>query len=283
MAMPTAVSAFLVLLFLGHPQDQPARGCVDMEAFLLKADIVGALKETPKGITRPRRATLVLGSLKHDAVIQSIDIRKTHFQSDRGGELNFRDFWGFNIAGYELAKQLGLNMVPPYVERRVNGRSSSVSWVIDNVMMDELDRRKKKLDPPPQVREAWNQEMSVLRVFNELIYNTDNNMTNVLIVRDWRVWMIDFTRAFRLHKTLLAPANLGRCDRKMLARLRVLDAKELEEKLVKPQYLSKSELEAVLARRDKIVAFFDGEIARKGEEAILFDLTRSGEPCGAGL
>ena len=36
-------------------------------------------------------------------------------------------------------------------------------------------------------------------------------------------------------------------------------------------------------RRDKIVAFFDKEIAAKGEAAVLFELPRSGQPCGVGL
>ena len=43
------------------------------------------------------------------------------------------------------------------------------------------------------------------------------------------------------------------------------------------------EIDGLLARRDKIVAFFDKEIAAKGEAAVLFDLPRSGQPCGVGL
>jgi hypothetical protein len=56
---------------------------------------------------------------QHDAVIQTVNIAKTSFQSTKGTELNFKDFWGYNVAGYELAKILELNMVPPYVERKV--------------------------------------------------------------------------------------------------------------------------------------------------------------------
>ena len=41
-------------------------------------------------------------------------------------------------------------------------------------------------------------------------------------------------------------------------------------------YLNDMELDGLLARRDKIVAFFDQEIAAKGEAAVLFDLPRSG-------
>jgi hypothetical protein len=54
----------------------------------------------------------------------------------------------------------------------------------------------------------------------------------------------------------------------------------LDEKVVKPNYIRKLELDGLMARRDKIVAFFDKEIAAKGEAAVLFDSPRSGQPCG---
>ena len=37
-------------------------------------------------------------------------------------------------------------------------------------------------------------------------------------------------------------------------------------------YLTKSEVEAVIARRDLIVRFFDEQIRQKGEAAVLYDL-----------
>jgi len=42
------------------------------------------------------------------------------------------------------------------------------------------------------------------------------------------------------------------------------------------RWLSSSEIDGMLARRDKIVAFFDKEIAAKGEDAVLFDLPSRG-------
>ena len=39
----------------------------------------------------------------------------------------------------------------------------------------------------------------------------------------------------------------------------------------------------LLARRDKIVKFFEDQIAAKGEAAVLFDLPRVGQACGIGL
>ena len=39
--------------------------------------------------------------------------------------------------------------------------------------------------------------MWVVRLFDQLIYNTDRNLGNLLIDKDWRLWMIDHTRAFK--------------------------------------------------------------------------------------
>ncbi len=256
----------------------PARTCADIEHFMRTANI-GQPKDVPRGVTLPKQATLSDGKIKHDVVIQPVHISKASFTTPRGTELNFKDWWEFNIAGYELAKLLDLNMVAPYVERKVGGQSASLSWMIDGTL--EIDRTKKNLQPPDA--DPWNKQMYVVRVFNELIYNTDANLTNFIFTPDWQIWMFDFTRAFRMSKDLLSPKNLVGCDRKLLAKLRQLDRKVLEEKLVKPRYLNKMELDGLMARRDKIVKFFDDEIARKGEAAVLFDLPRSGQPCGVGL
>ena len=260
-------------------QERAPRSCEEMEQFL-RSGKLGVQRDIPKGITLPKRATLEHNGLQHDAAIQTVNISKNYFQGQRTSELNFRDFWGFNIAGYELAKILDLNMVPPYVERKVGGQSASLSWWVDGAMM-EAERVRKKLQPPDP--ETWNHEMYVARVFNQLIANMDPNLTNFLITKDWKLWLIDFSRAFRMTKDPPNPKDLVRCERKLLAKLRALDRKELEEKLVKPRYLNKMELDGLMARRDKIVAFFEKEIAAKGEGAVLFDLPRVGETCGVGL
>jgi hypothetical protein len=87
-------------------------------------------------------------------------------------------------------------MIPVSVERKVGGKTSAITWWVDDVMMDEMKRTNKKIDPPD--RDIWNKQMYVVRVFDQLIYNTDRNLGNLLIDKNWRLWMIDHTRAFRL-------------------------------------------------------------------------------------
>ena len=251
--------------------------CTEMETFLKTAKVVSQ-KTTKVGVTLPSRAMLDNGTLRHEASIQTVDIKKTTFEGSRGTELNFRDAWQFNVAGYELAKMLKLNMVPPYVERRVSGKDASLSWWVNDAMM-EKDRFEKKIQPPQPMK--WNEQLYAARIFHELIADTDFNMTNVLITKDWRMWLIDFSRAFRMTKTITNPKQLTRADRTLLTGMRELTPDGVQQAL--GRWLSKSEIEGLMSRRDLIVQFFDREVAAKGEGAVLYDLPRSSEACGAGL
>lgn len=241
----------------------------EMEDFLLRANIVKK-KALSQGVTNSERATLSDGRITHDAHVQVVDIRKNEFDTPRGKELNFRDTYKFNIAAYRLDKILELNMIPVSVERKVGGNTAAVTWWIDDVLMTELDRFKKKTPPARPV--YWNHQKYTMWVFDELIYNTDRNLGNMVICQDWKLWMIDHTRAFRMMTDLLNAKNLMRCDRKLLAGIRQLDQETLMP--VMTPYLTKEEIKSMLIRRDKIVKFFDTQIAEKGENAVLFDITQ---------
>jgi len=237
-----------------------------MEEFLRTARIVRT-RAIPKGITAPQRATLTDGKLTHDAQIQSHDEYRSQFQTLQGTELNFKDTYKFNIAAYRLDKIMDLRMIPVSVERNVQGKPAAMTWWIDDVLMEETERLKKKVEPPDQDR--WNRQMYTVRVFDQLVFNTDRNLGNLMITKDWQIWMVDHTRAFRLLPTLRTPGNLVKADRKLLDALRKLTLEPLLAEL--QPYLTKQEVEALLARRDLIVQFFDKVISEKGEQAVLYD------------
>ena len=253
-------------------QDQPANNGDNFteqqqEEFLLKAKVIHST-HTGKGVTDPYKLTLSDGTVTHDALFQSIDELKPQMQfADGHTEFNFKDSYKYNIAGYELAKLLGLdNMIPAAVERDWHGQRGSLVWWIPNIAMDEGDRTEKKIDAPDP--DAWNKQMYKVRVFDTLIYDTDANLTNVLITKDWKIWRIDFTRAFRTWKKLKDPKDLVMCDKDLFAKLKALNQDEVKEATKK--YLSGSEIKAVMARRDLIVEQFNKMIAEKGEAAVLY-------------
>lgn len=237
-----------------------------IKRFLLTAKVV-ASRQSAKGVTHPWRLTLSDGTITHDASFQSIDEHQSNMQfANRDTEINFIDSYKYNIAAYALAELLALDdMLPVYVERTWKGNSGSLSWWLP-VEMDEADRRKRQIYAPDP--EDWNKQMYRIRVFDQLVYDKDPNLTNVLIGPNWEIWRIDFTRAFRLSKDLKAPAELVRCDRKLLEKLKALDGNELTSKT--KHYLNKDEVKAVMARRDKIVAHFHELIAEKGDNQVLY-------------
>lgn len=232
--------------------------------FLLTAKVVRT-KGARQGITGTLRATLSDGTLTHDASIQSIDESKSTFQTAMGTELKFRDTWKFNIAGYKLDRLLGMNMVPVSVERKYKGSAAAFTWWIDDVLMLELDRVKKKIQPPDV--ESWNAQMEIVRVFDQLIFNTDRNLGNLVIDKQWRIWLIDHSRAFRMHHDIREPKNLTRCDRALLEAMKRLTESSIVAAM--GDYLNKMEIAGLLARRDKIVKHFE----EKGP-AFLYDSPR---------
>jgi hypothetical protein len=238
----------------------------EKEAFLRAAKVL-EIKSLSMGITNSRRATLQKDGVTHDAHVQTINEHKATFQGARGSELNFKDSFAFNIAAYKLDRLLEINMTPVSVVRKVAGTEGAVTWWIDDVLMTELDRYKKGLPVPDS--NAWNHQLWVVRVFDQLIANTDRNLGNLVICKNWDVWMIDHTRAFRARRDLPQRENLKKCDRALLERLRKLDYPTLEATL-KP-HVNKMEIEGILARRNLIVQYFDGQIRSHGEAAVLFD------------
>ncbi len=240
----------------------------EQENFLRAARVVRS-DTLAEGVTRSIRATLSDGTLTHDAHIQHIDESEPSFELAAGYELNFRDSYKFNIAAYQLDRMLGLGMIPVAVERKIDGKPAALSWWVDDVVMTEKIRYAKKLEPPDL--DTWNQQIYRVRVFDQLIYNVDRNLGNIVITSDWKMWMIDHTRAFRLHKKLNKPQHLIKCDRQLLEALRNLDAEECHQKL--RGALKKSEISALLTRRDLIVSYFDQQAAEQGEDAVLLDYT----------
>jgi hypothetical protein len=265
----TVVLACLVLLGLAvpaRPGEEATLSREQIREFLLNAKVV-ASKPIGKGVTGAYRLTLSAGDLTHDAAFNFVDERAVMQRFATGTtELNFRDSYHFNIAAYELAVLLGLDhMMPVTVERNWNGRRGSLSWWI-RWKWDEAMRRKENLQPPDPL--GWNFQQYRMRAFSQLVYDTDRNLGNQLITEDWKLYMIDFTRAFRLHRDLKSTADLHRCDGELLRRLR--DLREEDVRKAVRSHLTRGEVAALMARRDKLVAHFDALIAERGEHVVLY-------------
>lgn len=271
--LAAAVACILLLL----PQAPLARQAAvptddtTREEFLRTARVVRT-RSAGKGVTDSSRATLALGELVHDAHIQTIDESKREFRSNSGIEFNFRDKWQFNVAAYKIDRLLGLDLVPVTVERRWRTEAASFTWWVDDVLMDEGDRQNQKVTPPNQA--CWNDQMVLIRVFDQLIDNIDRNAGNIVITRTWRLWAIDHTRAFRRSKTPPKLETLNRIDRRLLERLAGLNFDTLKREV--KAYIEDGDVRALLARRDAIVAHFKAR-----GEAALYDRQDAAAGCVA--
>ena len=183
-----------------------------------------------------------------------------------------------NVAAYALDKILDINFVAPAVVRMVNGVPAVVIWWLDGVVMDELSRRKSKTEPPDL--DAWSKQVQTARVFDELIANAYRDVNpelylstvwdNLLITKDWNIWLIDHSRTFQTRRSLDHAESLMRSDRGLLKKLRGLNLEGLKTGLAK--YLTIEQIEALDSRRQLLVKHYDQEIARRGESAVLYDL-----------
>ncbi len=204
-----------------------------------------------------------------------IDESKREFRSDKGTEFNFRDSWIFNVAAYKIDRLLGLGMVPVSVERRWKSTPAAYSWWLDDVMMDEGERLKKKISPPNLVR--WNEQMQIVRLFDQLIANVDRNLGNLMITNDWTIWAIDHTRAFRTQAQLKTPGNIARCDRQVFARLKQLDKASIKDAVDEPSDGLRDRCDPEAPRRHRE----DDRAARRSGAVRPGQMKRATRPTGA--
>ena len=239
------------------------------EEFLENSEVISVRNFDTKAITRPKRVELSNGELNCFAVFKTIEeyVPKKEF-ADGGKELQFSDSYRYEIVAYELDKLLDIGIVPPAVERRIDGDVGSLSlWVEGSIT--EWERLKERQIHPPDT-EAWNNQMFTVRLFLQLIYDTDyQNVNNLLVTPDWKIYKIDSSRAFRTHKKLRNEEALERFSRPVLESLRNLTREELKANL--GMWLSKYQIQALWVRRGLILDLADRRIEEFGEDKVLFD------------
>ena len=268
-----AVALVLLCLAPALQAQQPSVAPVtlspeEMATFLRKAEITKK-RTADKGTTNTVRATLSDGRVTHDAQFQTVDVAMSMFTAGKASETNFKDSWRYNVGGYQLARLLGMNNVPMSVKRVFDGKDGAVTWWIDDVQFDEAGRLKQenRFGPNP---DRTIKQIATRHVFDELIQNRDRNQGNLIWTKDWTLWLIDHTRAFRLGRELMKPDQLTRCDRALLQSLRGLTFEAMNQAM--GEVMSKDEMNAVLFRRDLIVKHFDDRVARLGEAVVLFTM-----------
>ena len=230
---------------------EPAQLDADREAFLKTAKVL-SVQETIRGVTRPLRATLSDGKRTHDALIQRVNKNLPPLFAPDDRPVAWRDCYLYNYAAYALDRLLGLHISPPTVLRDYEGQPAAFTWWLDDVMMDEQKRLVDKIEPPNP--EKWNEQLAIADVFDQLIFNTDRNLGNVLITKDWRLILIDHTRSFPAKGVIREPDKLRSITPEFLQALERVSRPDVVDAM--NDALTAAEIDALLARRDRIVEKF---------------------------
>jgi len=231
----------------------------DLEKVLRAGKIGKIEKGILGGRTGPWLITLDKGPVRQRAVFRHVDRPRPHPTPDS---------YKYDIAAYELTKLLGLELVPPVVEREVEGRPGSLQVYLEpSNCIREKDRKRKKLEPPDPL--AFSNAVAEVNVFENLTYDECQDADDLYIhTENWRVCRVDFSEAFAPFNEFLPGCEITVCSRKLYDGLVKLD-----EQTVRPalsRFLSDEEIGALLARKDLIVAKIKALIAEKGEQAVLF-------------
>jgi hypothetical protein len=240
------------------------------EEFLNTAEIVG--QEQPfsdrEAVTRPWRLTLEKDGISNDAL----------WKNPEGRMRGFIENWKWEIAAYRMDKLLGLNMVPPTVEKEFqNDRGSCQLWI--DAKMSLKDKYEQNIDTPSYKVFPWNRALYLQRAFDNLIANEDRHQNQYLITEDWRIILIDHSRSFRTSgkfaKRLIydekykeGPRLMKQLPRAFVEKLKALDAESI--KAAVGEFLTDKEIEYVLIRRDLIIDWLNKYIKKQGEENVLY-------------
>ncbi len=240
------------------------------EDFLQTAEIVGS--EQPfsdrEAVTNPWRLTLEKDGVTKNAL----------WKNPEGRMRGFIENWRWEIAAYRLDKYLGLNMVPPTVERRFqNDRGSCQLWV--DAKMSLREKEAQNIKTPSYKVFYWNRALYLQRAFDNLIANEDRHQNQFLITEDWRMILIDHSRSFRTSKKFTknliydenhkeGPRLMKELPRAFVEKLRSLDQATIKN--IVGEYLTDDEIEAVLIRKDLILDWLDKYIKKEGEDKVLY-------------
>jgi hypothetical protein len=240
------------------------------EEFLRTAEIVG--QEQPfsdrEAVTNPWRLTL-----EKDGVT-----KRALWKNPEGRMRGWVENWKWEIAAYRLDKYLGLNMVPPTVERRFqNNRGSCQLWVDSKMSLKE--KVEQNIKTPSYKVFNWNRALYLQRAFDNLIANEDRHQNQYLITEDWRMILIDHSRSFRTSKKFTknliydekhkeGPMLMKQLPRTFVEKLKTLDQDIIRN--VVGEYLTDDEIKAVLLRRDLILDWLAKYIKKEGEDKVLY-------------
>jgi hypothetical protein len=224
-----------------------------IEDYVRTADVV-SMEKIGTGITGPRRARTAPGGL-----IESFSWKAIAPGTYRG----YWESYKGEIAAYELDKLLGLDMVPPAVERKLEGEvGAAIMWVAPTKSFKQLGGVPQ---PPRERAYDWSRQIIRAKMLDNLIGNPDPNLGNWLVDPAWNIVLIDHSRAFT--PTAKMTHEMTFVDSILWNRMKALDRKVLADAV--GAWLSIDQIEGVLRRRNTMKKLIDALVAQRGAAAVF--------------
>jgi len=228
----------------------------EMETFLRTASITGR-GPGPGGRTDAWKLTLESQGVVLAALFKYVDRRRPE---------PLADSYRYELAAYALNKYLDVGIVPPVVERTVEGIPGAVQIFVPNAM-SEAERKEKTLDLIDP--DAFEKAMADLLVFQNLAFDDCHNERDTLISGDdGRVYRVDFSEAFVPDEHPPDRCPIQRVSRLLYKKLLGWDDKTVAEYV--GRFLDPAETAALNARRAEIVRAIRLRIKMAGEQNVLF-------------
>jgi hypothetical protein len=222
-----------------------------MEAHLKTARIE-SLEELGTGVTRPKRAHLKPAVPFESLVWKMLPPgrRSGHWESYKS-----------EIAAYELDKLLRMNMVPPAVERSIDGEQGAAIMWLPSI------KSVKQTGGKMPAGAVWGRAVRRMVTFDNLIGNPDRNAGNILIGSPGELVLIDHSRAFIADDDL--PRKVERVDAELWRRIQALSRDDLVRVL--GPWIDNDAIDAMLERRKRIADAVEELTSRKGRALVVVE------------
>ncbi len=216
-----------------------------MEEFLRTAPVEAVIRGAQPGRTEPWTVVLADGEAACRAIFKYVDRRRPSVLPDS---------YKYELAAYEVARQLGLDIVPVVVERKIEGRPGSLQLLVEDAV-SESARRADGLEPPDPA--ALRDRLEAVKVFALLVDDECEDLEDTFVeTGTWEVHRVDFSEAFGLSPDPRPGCLPGTVPEDLLAKLKRLDDERLATRL--SRYLDKKEIQALVRRKAAIIRLLEG-------------------------